>query len=610
MPDLRFRCRQSAYPLGVRDSSVSKGVPSRGESSPRYGGAVRASILLRPGDFVRSQCGFVLRIETDTMKLEIGHLHVTELLQMVKNGRLALPEFQRDFVWKPVDVCDLLMSVARKWPIGSFLVMEAKGCVFQLRSLDQAPPLADVPELVVLDGQQRCTAFFHAFTDNSPDVVFYLKFPDDWETFSEDLICYEKKQRFAKRYPNLERMAADRVIKIWDLHNDERFEEWKEHLHEKDDRTRAVAFRSNQVAGLKDILVPHSKLSGEPDLRAIAKIFETINRTGKRLDTFDLLVARLYPYDFRLRDKWEDAQAEHEEFQTFEIDGLEVLKLIALRQHISESGAGRSSDVKGVKQSDVLMLEPETVQKEWNLALNAYVEGLKFLKERCGVVSSHLLPQPSVPLTVGYFHASDCDLRRDFKSDLERWYWASCFKQTYAQGANTQVLQDVKTLRAWNSDEGSVPVVVSNFTIAAEQLREGRRLNEMLLRGILGRQISRGAKDWSTGKPVSEAPSVEIHHVFPADFLKTLRGNATIPKDPILNFVAISGATNKKIRNESPAQVVRRSDIKASWVKTHGLEEPWLAPRAGETDVQLVDRFLESRLTVVKELIETAVMGE
>lgn len=365
-----------------------------------------------------------------------------------------------------------------------------------------------------------------------------------------------------------------------------------------------------QVAGLKDIAVPHSKLSGEPDLRAIAKIFETINRTGKRLDTFDLLVARLYPFDFRLRDKWDDAQAEHDEFQTFEIDGLEVLKLIALRQHISESAAGRSSDVKGVKQSDVLMLEPETVKREWDIALKAYVDGLGFLKDRCGVVSSHLLPQPSIPLTVGYFHASDCDLRRDFKGDLERWYWASCFKQTYAQGANTQVLQDVKALRAWNSDESSVPVVVSNFQIATEQLGEGRRLNEMLLRGILGRQISRGVKDWSTGKLVSESPTVEIHHVFPSDFLKTLRGEVTIPKDPILNFVAISGATNKKIRNESPAQVIRRADIRMPAVKTHGLEEPWLSPRGGEADAKMVARFLNSRLAVVKELIETAVMGD
>ena len=45
-------------------------------------------------------------------------------------------------------------------------------------------------------------------------------------------------------------------------------------------------------------------------------------------------------------------------------------------------------------------------------------------------------------------------------------------------------------------------------------------------------------------------------------------------------------------------------------VKTHGPEEPWLVPRGGEGDAKMVERFLTSRLVVVKELIETAVMGD
>ena len=155
-----------------------------------------------------------------------------------------------------------------------------------------------------------------------------------------------------------------------------------------------------------------------------------------------------------------------------------------------------------------------------------------------------------------------------------------------------------------------MPVVVSSFQIETEQLGEGRRLNEMLLRGIVERQISRCVKDWSTGKLVSDAPTVEIHHVFTSDLLKTLRGEVTILKDPTVTFVAISGATNKKIRNESPAQVIRRADIPMPAVKTHRLEEPWLSRRAGDGDGKMADPFLNSRMAVGKELIETAVMGD
>ena len=101
-----------------------------------------------------------------------------------------------------------------------------------------------------------------------------------------------------------------------------------------------------------------------------------------------------------------------------------------------------------------------------------------------------------------------------FAEDLERWYWATCFRQTYAQGANTQVLQDVKQLRAWAADEGAVPDVVAQFSISDEQLNEGRRLNEMLVRGILGRQIALGSKDWAEGLLMRESVSLEIHHIF------------------------------------------------------------------------------------------------
>lgn len=541
------------------------------------------------------------------MKLEVGHIELNELIDLVKSGELALPEFQRDFVWKPSDVCDLLCSVARKWPIGSFLVMDGKDRPFAVRPIEQGPALKEEISLIVLDGQQRCTSFYHAFTDNSPDVVFYLQFPEDWLTFEDEQIQFEKKPKFAKRYPTLESMVADRVIKISDLHNDETFESWKEFLGSKETRQSAVGFRSNQIAGLKDISVPHSKLSGDPDLRAVAKIFETINRTGKKLDTFDLLVARLYPYDFKLRDKWEDARDNNALLGEFQVDGLEILKLIALRRYTSEIASGLKPTVKGVRQSDVLMLEPDTVKNDWDAAIEAYVAALEFLKDKCGVAVPGLMPQPSIPLTLGFVFANDVPKRDAFLEDVLRWYWASCFRQTYAQGANTQVLSDVKELRAWNADEKSTPGVLASFGISDEQLQEGRRLNEMLLRGLLGYQIAAGVKDWCDGKTVASASAIEIHHVYPDDVLQTLPKGHGVPKDPLLNFVAISAATNKRIRNETPATVLARKDIKMQAVESHGIEKQWFSQSAGESIVDAIERFMSERLNVVRQLIEGAV---
>jgi hypothetical protein len=41
---------------------------------------------------------------------------VHDLIEMIDRGDLALPEFQRDFIWQPPQVADVLRTVARRWP--------------------------------------------------------------------------------------------------------------------------------------------------------------------------------------------------------------------------------------------------------------------------------------------------------------------------------------------------------------------------------------------------------------------------------------------------------------------------------------------------------------
>ena len=58
------------------------------------------------------------------MKLVPDMYAVRELVALIDDGKLAIPDFQRRFVWRPPQVADLLVSVARRWPIGSLLLLE------------------------------------------------------------------------------------------------------------------------------------------------------------------------------------------------------------------------------------------------------------------------------------------------------------------------------------------------------------------------------------------------------------------------------------------------------------------------------------------------------
>ena len=50
-------------------------------------------------------------------------LTLSQLMKQIDAGDLALPEFQRDYKW-PVDYrVELIRSLLRDWPIGTFLLL-------------------------------------------------------------------------------------------------------------------------------------------------------------------------------------------------------------------------------------------------------------------------------------------------------------------------------------------------------------------------------------------------------------------------------------------------------------------------------------------------------
>src|SRR5690242_15087797 len=88
------------------------------------------------------------------MKLEQASYRVSDLIDLVNRGKLALPEFQRPYVWPPSEIAELLRAVTRKWPVGTFLLLRLpRRRLFQLKPLEGAPALKG-PELMILDGQQ------------------------------------------------------------------------------------------------------------------------------------------------------------------------------------------------------------------------------------------------------------------------------------------------------------------------------------------------------------------------------------------------------------------------------------------------------------------------
>lgn len=80
---------------------------------------------------------------------------IHEVVERAVNHTWSIPEFQRGFVWKAVQVRDLAESLWLDYPIGSLLVWNSGKPVEEHTALD-----AQRPRLWVVDGQQRATALY------------------------------------------------------------------------------------------------------------------------------------------------------------------------------------------------------------------------------------------------------------------------------------------------------------------------------------------------------------------------------------------------------------------------------------------------------------------
>ena len=92
-----------------------------------------------------------------------GTLKYSDLINEIEKGRIKIPQFQRDFVWGKKNVADLIDSIIKGYPIGTFILWKTKEELRSVRNIGNLSlPMTPKGDFVqyVLDGQQRMTSIF------------------------------------------------------------------------------------------------------------------------------------------------------------------------------------------------------------------------------------------------------------------------------------------------------------------------------------------------------------------------------------------------------------------------------------------------------------------
>lgn len=483
-----------------------------------------------------------------------------ELLAEIHNLSAVLPDFQRDFVWEPGATQELIVSIANNYPAGSILRVRDAKRVFAAREFEGAPVLAGAKHtFLVLDGQQRLTSLYQAFYGVG-EHRYYLDLAKlaDGGDFEEAIFHDRAATKRSKEREDFALQAKELLLPLSVLKGGAGgFLQWILQVTNPmpaEERTKMLdvltRLNDNWIKAIDDYHFPVVTLSDQTEPDALCTIFETLNRTGVKLSVFELLTARFWPQNIKLRALWDKALADHPVIAGFEVDPYYVLQGISLASRKAPS----------CKRSDVLNMAASDITEWWDRVVLGLAAGLEILRDDCKVMLPKWMPYQTIlpPLAavlarVGSPKTAEAGAQRE---KLKRWFWCAVLGQVYEGAPNSKAAKDVVEVVPWLTG-GDLPESVASFRFDPRALRDVTPRQRAIYRGVICLILGGGARDFHTqavitGKLMAEE-GIDDHHVFPAAYLER-RGVVSVrTRDCVLNRTLIDRTTNQMISDRAPS---------------------------------------------------------
>ena len=216
-------------------------------------------------------------------------MKISTVLDHIDSGHIALPEFQRGYVWNRDQVRGLFDSLYRRHPVGGLLVWATEPKTATHRG--DGPLAAGVVELL-LDGQQRMTSLYGVVRGRAP------KFFDGNVQAFTGLRFHLEEERFAFYQPV--KMRDDPLwIDVTELMKKgiAGLGEFVTSLSGQPELAAKVGdyvARLSRLLGVTEIDLHVEEVTGaDKTLDVVVDIFNRVNSGGTKLSKGDLALARI-----------------------------------------------------------------------------------------------------------------------------------------------------------------------------------------------------------------------------------------------------------------------------------------------------------------------------
>src|SRR3989344_1499969 len=549
-------------------------------------------------------------------KYTVNQWFVSNILNDIQTRMISNPAIQRPFVWKPVQVRDLMDSLYQGYPIGYIIV--SKDPDIQLRDGSVAGGKKGL-----IDGQQRITAMQAAILGE--EVI-----DKNYERKRIVISFNPTIEKFETLNPSIERDKTwIKDISVV-LENERAMMEGEEnYLSNNPDLDRLVV-RENfkKLADIKQRQVGLVELNHDLDVDIVTDIFVRINSAGVPLSQADFAMSKIASYDMEdnfgvnLRkciDYFCHLSREPQFYQHICENDTEfkntiyLSKIAWLKDENDDLYDPDYSDVLRVsftkqfergKMSDLVGLLSgrnfETRSFEQNIMDESFQKlrdsVLEFVSETnfkrfvmiiksCGFTSSDLINSQNA-LNFAYILFLKLREKGENPSVIEkcvqRWFIMSLLTGRYSGSPESQFDFDIKQV----SKDGAEKILqsiedgqLSDAYWNAQLIQELDKasVNNPFLNLFFAAQIKANDKgflstDISVGNMIEHRG--DIHHLFPREYLKK-SGLQRGDYNQIANFVYAQSEINIKVGKKAPkeymAEVVKQT--KGGKIKYGGIDD-------------------------------------
>jgi hypothetical protein len=515
-------------------------------------------------------------------------MKISTILDHIDSGHMALPEFQRGYVWNGDQVRKLFSSLYLRRPVGGLLVWatESKSAAHRGDG-----PLASGVVKLLLDGQQRMTSLYGVvrgkppkFFDGNPKAFTGLRFHLEQEAFAfYQPVTMKEDPLWIDVTALMSRGQAGHEALVEQLAEDPRV------------GVKAVKYsaRISRVLGILDIDLYTEEVTGaDKTLDVVVDIFNMVNSGGTKLSKGDLALAKICAEWPEARDtmkvklkEWANA-----EFH-FNLDWLlrsvnTVLTGEARFQFLHDKSA-------------------EEIQEGLKRATRHVDTSLNMISSRLGLDHDQVFfGRFGVPVMVRFLDSHTGQIPGPERDKLLFWFVQAAMWGRFSGATESSIDQDLaalegpdggldkllEQLRLWH---GGLRVEPGHFTGWSLGARFYPVLYMMTRMGE--------ARDWGSGLPLKASlrgrmSRLEVHHIFPkAQLYKKNYRRAEV--NALANFCFLTKDTNLTITDRLPEEYFPAVE------EAHpgSLASQWIPPDPALWKIERFRDFLEARKTLLAD---------